>query len=356
MDLVQKGGHAAAPASGVQVDPALRQRLGIKLAKAEIRPVARVIKTYGTVALNEASYATISPKTEGWIKSLHVSRVGQRFKAGQVLYTLYSPDLIQRQREYLETIQRRDRLKESGAEISGQTAQVAVSLAREIQRARRKFTQADVSPEALDEIERTGRVMEIIPVYAEKAGFVTKLDVREGGYVNPASPLMSVAVEDDVRIDVSLHQGDLASINDGDAALVTVPNSGQSPIPATVSIGSAPADAATRLFPVWLLLKGRHPVLKAGMSVDVQISGRPHDALVVPLSAVLHSGHGERVMVAEKDGHFLPQPITAGIEDDGFVEVSAGLTAGTEVAVRGQFLLDAAASMNDAAQRMSLAP
>ncbi len=356
MDLVHKGTDTAQPSSSVHVDTAVRQRLGLKIAKAEIKSVAHKTRAYGTAVFDEASLLAITPKVEGWIKSLSVSRVGQRIEAGQVLYEIYSPDLVQRQREYLEVIQRRDRLKEGDIEIAGQTAQVAVSLAREIQRARDKFVRADISPATLDEIERTGQVVEVVPVYAEKRGVVTKLDVRVGSYVNPLASIMNVANDADVRIEAAVHQSDLMHIADGDAVLVTVPNAGQGAIAAKVSRIAPAADEGARVFPVRLSLMGPHPALRPGTAVDVEFFGPAKEVLVVPRSAVMHGGAGARVMVAEGDGHFSPRPIVVGLESNGFAEVKDGLTAGTEVAVSGQFLLDAAASMNDAAQRMGLDP
>ncbi len=356
MDLVLKKSTHTHSSAGVQVDEAVRQRLGIRLARAEHRSMAHDTRTYGTVALNEASLSTLTPKVEGWIKRLHVSAVGQQVKAGDVLYEIYSPDLIQRQREYLELLQRRDRLKEATEDVTGQTAQIAVSLARERQRARQKFMRADLDEDVLDEIERTGAVVEVVPVRAGRSGYVTRLDVREGAYVSPVVSLMSFGVADSVWINISLHQDELAWIADGDEVTVTVPNSRSGPLKGRLRLAAPAIDESTRTLPARILLSGPHAGLRPGMSVDVNVNSQPHQALTVPRSAVLRSGRGESVMVSGANGLFSPVSVMVGPEDREFVEITHGLNEGAEVAVNGQFLLDAAASLNDAAQRMRSIP
>jgi Cu(I)/Ag(I) efflux system membrane fusion protein len=92
--------------------------------------------------------------------------------------------------------------------------------------------------------------------------------------------------------------------------------------------------------------------LRPGSFVDVTIHAQPHDALVVPRSAVLRSGQGDMVMLSRGGGHFLPIYIDTGIETGESIEITDGIQQGAEVAVNGQFLLDSAASMNAAMERM----
>lgn len=352
MDLVEAKGAHEHGGAGVQVDAASLQRMGVRLASAEQRTLSREVQTYGTVAIDESSILNISPKIEGWIRKLHVNAVGQQVRAGQVLYEIYSPEMVQRQREYIELLQRRDQLLQSLTELSGQNAQAVVSLARERLRSREKFVYADVSDSILNEIEKTRRTVDIVPVRAPKSGFVTQIGVREGSYVTPLVNLLSMADTSRVWIDVELYPDQLAWVKEGDEVLVKLPHSDQPQIKGRLQFINPTVDSATRTVRARLVVNNAHLLLRPGAFVDVIIATQPHKTLAIPRSAVMHTGNGNKVMLSRGDGHFIPVSVETGIESGDFIEITDGLQEGAQVAVNGQFLLDAAASLSDSAQRM----
>lgn len=355
MDLVEAGAtpHAA---HGVHVDSALQQRMGMRVAKARVQHMGRALHTYGKVAIDETSVHTVSPKTDGWVRRLHVTTVGQRVEPGQLLYEIYSPELVQRQREYIELLQRRDQLLQNMTEMSGQNAQMAAALARERVRTREKFAYADVSERTLARIEATRRPLNHLPVYAKRAGVVTAVGVREGAYVTPMSNVVALADLSTVAVDVVLYADQLEWVRDGDAVSVRFPRSERPALKARLALVAPVVDPLTRALRARLVVDNVETPLRPGEFVDVTIAPRPHEALAVPRSAVIRTGTGSRVMLAREGGHFMPVPVETGIENEEFIEITDGLQEGAEVAVSGQFLLDAAASMNDAAQRMQATP
>lgn len=352
MDLVEAEAPPAHATQGVQVDSALQQRMGMRLAKVSTQRLRRELHTYGNVATDETSVHIVSPKTDGWIRRLYVTTVGQRVVAGQLLYEIYSPELVQRQREYIELLQRRDQLLQNMTEMSGQNAQMAAALARERMRTREKFAYADVSEQTLARIEATRRPFNHIPVYAKRSGVVTAVGAREGGYVTPMSNLLSLADLATVSIDIVLYPDQLEWVSDGDEVSVRFPHSARTPFSGRLALATRVVDPRTRAVRARLVADNVETALRPGEFVDVVIATRPHDALAVPRSAVIRTGTGNRVMLAREGGHFMPVAVETGIENGDFVEITDGLQEGVEVAVSGQFLLDAAASMNDAAQRM----
>src|SRR3569832_860132 len=177
MDLVETGAAHDHRTAGIQVDTALQQRMGMRLADVTTHRMNRAVHTYGNVGIDETSLYSISPKIDGWIRKLHVSAPGQQVTAGQILYEIYSPELVQRQREFIELLQRRDQLLENMTDYSGQNAQMAASLARERIRTREKFAYADVGAATLAAIESTRRTVDRLPEYAARSGFVTQLGV-----------------------------------------------------------------------------------------------------------------------------------------------------------------------------------
>ena len=352
MDLVESGGAHEHAEAGIHVDAASQQRLGVRLARATLQTLSREVLAYGTVAIDETSLLNVTPKTDGWIRRLAVNSEGQAVRAGQLLYEIYSPELEQRQREYIELLQRRDRLLESMTNLSGQNAQVAASLARERIRLRQKFAYADVGAEILDEIEKTGRPLQVIPVRAPASGFVTAIGARGGSYVTPLVNLVSLAKTSRVWIDVALYPDQLDWVREGDIASVKLPNTGEPGIEARLSFPSPVIDKATQTLRARLVVDNAGRLLRPGKFVDVVIAAGTRVALAVPRSALIRTGNGDRVMLARGDGHFMPVAVETGIESGDFVEIVDGLQEGAQIALNGQFMLDAAASLNEAARRM----
>jgi Cu(I)/Ag(I) efflux system membrane fusion protein len=352
MDLVEAGGGHAHDGSGVLVDTASLQRMGVRLASVEPQDLSRDLQTYGNVAIDETSMVNISPKIEGWIRKLHVTAAGQPVHAGQILYEIYSPDLVQRQREYIELLQRRDQLLQRMTELSGQNAQVAASLARERIRSREKFAYADIGEDILDKIEKTHRTVDVVPVRAPASGFVMQIGAREGSYVSPATNLFSLADTATVWIDIVLYPDQLAWVMEGDEVTVKLPHSDELQVKGRLKFASPLLDDASRTVRARLVANNAHRQLRPGSFVDVVIAASPRKALTLPRSAVMRTGRGNMVMLARGNGHFIPFPVETGIESSDLIEITEGLQEGAQVAVNGQFLLDAAASLSDAAQRM----
>ncbi|MHB1214311.1 MAG: efflux RND transporter periplasmic adaptor subunit [Thiobacillus sp.] len=352
MDLVEAASAHSHDGSGVHVDTASLQRMGVRLASVEVQDLSRELQTYGNVAIDESSITNVSPKVEGWIRKLHVTAVGQRVHAGQILYEIYSPDLVQRQREYIELLQRRDLLLQRMTDLSGQNAQVAASLARERIRSREKFAYADVGKDILDEIEKTHRTVDVVPVRASASGFVRQIGARVGSYVSPATDLLSLADTATVWIDIVLYPDQLEWVKEGDDVTVKLPHSDALEVKGRLKFASPLLDDASRTMRARLVVNNAHRQLRPGSFVDVVIAASPRKALALPRSAVMRTGRGTMVMLARGDGYFIPFPVETGIENSELVEITEGLQEGAQVAVNGQFLLDAAASLSDAAQRM----
>lgn len=352
MDLVAADSGHEHGSAGVQVDTASQQRIGVRLASVERQTLSREVQTYGNVAIDETTMFNISPKIEGWVRKLHVNAVGQRVRAGQILYETYSPDLVQRQRDYIDIFTRKDQLTKGQAEIPIYNVQMLAALEKERLLSRAKLLNTDVSEKMLEEIEKTRLPVDIVPVYAPKSSFVTQIGAREGSYIAPMTNVLSFADASSVWIDIVLYPDQLAWVKEGDEATVKPPHSDQPRIKGRLKFVSPTVDSATRTVRARFTVSNAHQLFRPGEFVDVLIAARPRKALAVPRSAVMRTGKGNRVMLAGGDGHFTPVPVETGVENGNLVEIMDGLQEGMQVAVNGQFLLDAAASLNDAAQRM----
>ena len=363
MDLVEMGqsGAAIQHSHGVQIDTASQQRLGVRLATAKLQTLSHDIHTYGNVVADESLIFNLSAKLEGVIRKLHVNSVGQQVEEGQVIYEIYSPELLKAQHEFIALIKEKDKLL---ANMMGDDSHTTFATmpeeemmdirmnAKKRNLLTEKFLYVDAGNELIEELNFSHRAKDVVQIHAPQSGIVTKIDVHEGSAVKPMDNLYSFTNLSRVLIEVPLYPDQMAWAKEGDEVTVKVPNSGSRDIKTRLKIISPMVDSATRTVQARLSVNNPRNHLLIGSFLDVVIHAKPHKALAVPRSAVMRTGKGNLVMLATGEGHFTPVKVDTGIEADDSVEITAGLQAGDQIAVNGQFLLDAAASMSDAAQRM----
>jgi Cu(I)/Ag(I) efflux system membrane fusion protein len=352
MDLVSAPGARQHAEPGVTVDPATIQRLGVRLAEARQQPLSREIHTYGEVVIDQSTLVNISPKTDGWIRSISVHAAGDPVRAGEPLYAIYSPELIQRQREYIDVLRRRDKLLSSFTTITGQNAQALASLARQRRRLRDKFLYTDLTRQQLEDLEAFRRPQDVVTIQSPVSGFASQVNARAGDYVSPLTTLLSVATTASVWVNIEIYPDQSAWVAEGDTVLVRIATPRLRSVRGTLRFASPVATGAARTRTARLTLDNTELGLTPGTLVEAVIVSAPRSALVVPRSAILHSGRGDTVMLSRGDGHFTPTSVETGLETGELVEITRGLQAGDQVAVNGQFLLDAAASMNATRRRL----
>lgn len=364
MDLVemdQLGAPQPGHSHGVYIDTASQQRLGVRLATAGWQTLSRDIHAYGNVTADESLAFSLSSKLEGVIKKFHVNSVGQQVEEDQVIYEIYSPELLKIQFEYVNLIKEKDKLMVPMASEDAHTNpdyRMTESEMMEIQMNAKmrnlyteKFEYFNVKYLS-EELGRTYRPREVVEIRAPQSGFVTKINVREGDAIKPMDTLLSFANTSRVWIDIPLFPDQLAWVKEGDKVTVRPPKSNAPGIRGRLKFITPVVDSTTRTIQARLSVDNDNNRLLIGSFLDVIIHAMPHKALAVPRSAVMRTGKGDWVMRADGEGHFTPIKVETGVENGDSIEITAGLEAGDQVAVNGQFLLDAAASMSDAAQRM----
>lgn len=352
MDLVESANPSAHDHS-IHVDSASIQKLGVRLASVKRSPISQEIRTYGNVTVDEGALYNIHSKFDGWIKKSHIYSVGQRIEKGQVIYEIYSPELIMQQKEYLKFMARRTQILQTMGDVTLQENEYVMDLLAELSRERTKFLHEDIGVETVRQLEDSRQAVEVVKILAAQSGVVTQINVREGSFATPAAALYTLADVAKVWVAVTLYPDQAGQINNGDDITIT---SSDGPI----SNGHAIKAKLDFLNPVAennkisarVALDNSKLHLRPGSFVDVTIHSQPHEALVLPSSAVINTGHGDMVIMSRGEGHFLPVYVETGIESGDNIEITDGLLEGAEVAVNGQFLLDSAASMSAAAERM----
>ncbi|HZK13467.1 MAG TPA: efflux RND transporter periplasmic adaptor subunit, partial [Desulfobaccales bacterium] len=210
MDLVPVYEDVGGDSPGViQVSPATVQSMGVRTAKVEVRPLSRLTLAVGRVAFNERNLATITTKVDGWVERLYVNATGDPVRKGQTLLSLYSPDLVSSQQEYLLAVRNLKAMKSSPVK------EMAEGARRLADAARRRLSYYDISAAQINNLERTGQVKKNLTLASPANGIVTKRMVTQGMYVKAGMPLLEVADLSTVWVDAEIYQYELPWIKVG---------------------------------------------------------------------------------------------------------------------------------------------
>ena len=333
-------GNAAAPSADVArgdvfIDPQRQQLIGVRLATAAREAVAGVVRTTGVVRYDETRLTDVNVKLDGWIRDLKVDYTGQLVHKGQPLFTLYSPDLLTTQNEYLLALRTRDQMQGS------QVADARNYAERLVEAAKQRLTLWDLSPEQLATVERTRQPLDAVAFASPADGFVIEKTAVQGMHITPGQTLYKLADLSSVWVEADIYEQDVAQLRVGQRATVTL-----DAYPGETFTGRAIyiypfVEENTRTVKARFQFANTRSRLKPGMFANVELQGAADRMrLIVPVNAVLDSGRQQVVFVAQGEGRFTPRTVTIGQRLADRVEILDGLEEGEQVATGATFFLD----------------
>ncbi|WJW74279.1 efflux RND transporter periplasmic adaptor subunit [Thiohalobacter sp. IOR34] len=333
MDLVpvyadQGGGEAM-----VSIDPAVVQNLGVRTAPVERGTLWRRIDTVGYVDYDERRLSHVHLRTDGWIDKLYVKSDGESVKKGEVLFELYSRELVNAQEEYLQA------LKAGNQYLRGASRDRLIALG--------------MSREQLNELKRTRKISQLVRYHAQQDGVVDGLNVREGMYVKPATEVMTLADLSSVWLLVDVFERQSNWVEVGQPAEVSLPYLPGRTWEGEVEFVYPRIDPKTRTLQVRLRFDNPQETLKPDMYADVRIyAGPKKGVLSIPTEALIRTGDSARVVLALGEGRFDVREVVPGMESGDRVEIIRGLEEGETVVTSAQFLIDSEASLRASFKRM----
>ncbi|HEX6438940.1 MAG TPA: efflux RND transporter periplasmic adaptor subunit [Candidatus Binatia bacterium] len=332
---------------GVNVSSEMQQLVGIRTATAEIRPLMQKIRTVGIVTYDETRIAQVFSKVEGWIEQLLVNYTGTLVRKGQPLFTLYSPDLVATQEEYLLALKAKQTLGSSSIkEISAGSDSLLES-------AHRRLSLWDISEEQINNLEKTGKPQRTLTFFAPISGFVIKKDAVQGMRVMPDKELYTITDLSTVWVNADIYEYELAHIRVGQKAKMNVASYPARDFVGKVSWISPVLEEKTRTAKVRLEFSNRDFILKPEMYANAEIEINAGRKLAVPDEAVLDSGLRKVVFLDKGEGRFEPAEVKVGNKFDGYYEILAGLSAGERILASASFLLDSESRLKEAMGAMA---
>lgn len=315
----------------VLIDPAVVQNLGIRTALAERSVLRRRIETVGYVGYDEHTVQHIHTRVEGWIESLGVQAAGDPVTKGQTLFEMYSPTLVNAQREFLAAAQGSQDLKAASRE---------------------RLAALGMPASEVDELTQTGQPRQRVRFPATADGVTTMLGVREGIFVTPATHILSIADLDRVWVLAEVFERQAAWVSPGQRADVHLEQRPGEKWQGTVDYVYPELDPQTRALKVRIAFANPVRALHPNMFVRVVLLGEEDAPVVhIPRQALIRGGDFDRVAIDLGGGNFRAVRVVAGMESGQRVEVRQGVKAGQRVVTSGQFLIDSESNLATALAR-----
>ncbi len=335
------------PAGLVKIDPVTVQNIGVRTARVERRSLSRTLRTVGRVGFDEEHLARLHPKVEGWIEKMRVDKTGEQVKKNQILLSIYAPQLVSSQEEYLLALQNRKVLENSPFE---DIRRGAIEL---VQSARERLELLDMAEHQIRELEKSGKIKKYVHIHSPFDGVIIKVGVREGQFVTPKTELYGIADLSRVWVYVDVFEDELPWVKMGDEAEMAVAAVPGRTFRGKITYVYPYFESKTRTVKVRMEFDNRHGQLKPEMFADVTIhAGRQVDAVVVPEEAIVRSGSRELVFVVRAPGKFEPRIVEVGVSSGGVTQILSGVQPGEEVVTSAQFLIDSESKLREATAKM----
>jgi len=338
---------AKMPMGTVTITPEKQVLAGVRTEMVERKSLVRDIRTTAQIVPDETRIAHVHVKVAGYIDKVYVDFVGQLIKKGQPLFTLYSPDLVSTQEEYL--IAKRGNATLGNAPFQ-EISQGSQSL---LQSARQRLKLWDISDEQIRELDETGKVSKDLTFYSPITGFVTDRKAFPQTSVTPDTELYTVSDLSTVWADADIYEYEVPFVHLGQRVSLTLSYYPGKTYTGTISYIYPTVDSQTRTIKARIQIPNPEFALKPQMFADAQLHLDYGTKILVPQEAVLNSGTEQHVFVVHNGGIFEPRKVSIGPVMDGNAVILSGLKAGETIVVAGNFLVDSESGLKSAMNGMA---
>jgi RND family efflux transporter MFP subunit len=332
-----------APLVPVQLTPERMQSIGVQTGTVEYKQLSDDIRATGTVDINERLLSYVQVRFPGYIRKVFANATYQYVHKGEPLFTIYSPDLVATQQEYL--LARQNQKTMSASTVDGVADGAAtLSIAAE-----QRLQQWDIPESEIAKLKDTGKPVTDLTINSPVEGYITERNALPNMYAEPSTKLYTVADLSRVWVYAQVFQDDIGRVRPGDTAQITVDSYPGRTFSGQIEEILPQVDMTTRTVRVRLTMANPGLKLKPGMFVNVDLKTSLGRQLIVPASAVFQSGTRQLVFLNHGNGSLEPKEIAIGprVGDD-FV-VLKGLKAHESIVTSASFLIDSESQLQAAA-------
>lgn len=349
MDLIPVYEDEQAQDTGIRVDPSFLQNFAIRTATAETGSIPVDIRTIGILDYNEKDLAFVNTKFEGWIEKAYVNYVGEQVRKGQVLFEIYSPQLVTTQQEYLDTLRYVQNLEDRAYPDAVERARSLLKATAE------RLHYWDIADDQIAQLRQSGKVTRTLKILSPVSGVVVAKmsDSLEGTKLAPGMNVYKIANLSTIWARIEVYEDQIRYMQIGRTSDITVDAYPNRHWRGKVIYIDPTVNQQTRTLKVDVEIPNPSLELRPQMYANVEIRvPAVSGAVKIPEEAILHSGERSLVIVQKAKGLFDPRQVEIGALGDGYREIRKGLRAGETVVTSSQFLIDSESNLREAAQKM----
>jgi RND family efflux transporter MFP subunit len=343
LEPVYESDAANVPPDSVHIPAEKQQLIGVTYGTAEKASAAGVIRAVGKIAADETRISQVHSKIEGWIEEVNVDFVGKFVRRGDPLLTIYSPEMLASQQEFLLALEARETMR------SSRTEGVADQMQSLVEASRRRLELWDLSGAQIDQAAASRQPVKTITLYSPATGYVTERNAFPGRKIDSNTALYTIVDLSRVWVMADIFEYEMGSIRPGQFALVKPPYLPGMAFRARVDYIQPQVDSMIRTLKARLNAENPGLHLKPDMAVDVEFQTHTGAVLSVPSEAVLDSGERKTVFVDLGGGYLQARQVETGRRIGDRIEITRGLTAGERIVTSGVFLIDSESRLKSAA-------
>lgn len=332
--------------SVLRIDPVQVQNTGVVSVLVRRGDISRTIRTVGILDFDADRLTWVNVKFAGWIEKVHINYVGQEVNAGDPLFEIYSPDLVTTQDEYLHALEYRDSFAGTNRPEARKQAESLLQSTRD------RLAYWDITSRQIEELEKRREVRRLLTVVAPETGVVVEMaeQTLEGMFVQPGENLYRIADLSTVWAHMDIYERDMPWVYPGQPARVSLAYDLDREYQSKVLFLYPEVSQETRTVKICVSIPNPDGRLRPGMYANVVLQGQTvPDAVIIPRSAILHSGERNLVFVDLGEGRFDPREVKLGVTGEGdIVQVVDGVSPGESVVTQAQFMLDSESRIQEA--------
>jgi Cu(I)/Ag(I) efflux system membrane fusion protein/cobalt-zinc-cadmium efflux system membrane fusion protein len=349
MNLVPVYEEEEPAATEIHVDPNFIQNFAVRTAVVEKGPIPIVIRTIGTLDYNQKNIVSVNTKFEGWIEKANVNYLGESVHRGEVLFEIYSPQLVTTQQEYLAALDYVEKLSANGAKD-------AVARARSLLEAtHERLHYWDITDEQIAELKSNKRPARTLKILSPASGIVIEKmgDSLEGMKLTPGMNVFKIADLSNIWAEIEVFESQIQHLRLGQTASITLDAFPGRRWTGKIIYLDPTLDEQTRTLKAHVEILNPDRKLRPEMYANVEIRVQAVSGVVkVPDEAILHSGERSVLIVEKQKGYFEPREVTLGVSGEGYSQVIHGLNEGETIVLSSQFLIDSESNLQEAISKM----
>lgn len=341
--MSQSNNPVPVPLAPIQLTPERQQSIGASFATVERREVAENIEATGNIEPDERLQGYVQTRFPGWIEKVYANQTGQFVRKGEALFTVYSPDLVSTENEYLLALKQKSRLQSS--EVEG----VAAGADALVDSASARLQQFGVSPREISRLQRERTVRHSIEIDSPMSGVIVDRAVLPNMYMQPETRLFTITDLSRVWVYAAVFQDQIGKVRIGAPAVVTLDAYPGEKFDGRVDFIQPQIDPMTRTAKVRCEFVNRKAMLMPGMFAKVALHLPLGSQIVIPQGGVIRTGLRSVAFVDRGDGYLTPTEVELGPRVGADLIVLKGLKPGDRIVASANFLIDSESQLQAAA-------